>query len=113
MTTNEPTGILATINTQPAEQTLAQLAALQSMAERERLAAADAAISAHDCDLGPEYCEECDRLWATRADAHDARPAHLLLPCWECREDGEPWCHDCDQCNPDGMFLPDGTEREA
>lgn len=32
-----------------------------------------------------------------------------LQPCWECRDDNEPWCYECDQCNPDGMFLPDGT----
>lgn len=35
--------------------------------------------------------------------------SHGLVPCWECREDGEPWTFDCDQCNPDGMFRADGT----
>lgn len=35
-----------------------------------RLAAADAAIDAHACGLGPDRCTECDRLWSARADAH-------------------------------------------
>lgn len=112
--------------------------------------AADAAINAHACELGPDLCDECDRLWSDRADAHDSpivvaqrnveiatalaragvptiiragrveiidsvdsgKPSDHLVPCWECREDGDPWCHDCDQCNPDGMYLEDGTEAD-
>ena len=31
--------------------------------------------------------------------------------CWECRDDGEPWCHDCDQCNTDGMYNEQGEVR--
>ena len=31
-----------------------------------------------------------------------------LFPCWECNEDGELWCYDCDQCNPDGMYDKSG-----
>jgi hypothetical protein len=38
--------------------------------EAERLAPIDAFIDAHACDLGPDFCAECDRLWGLRADAH-------------------------------------------
>lgn len=37
-----------------------------------------------------------------------ARERAGLTPCADCRADGEPWCHDCDQCNPDGQYLPSG-----
>lgn len=35
----------------------------------------------------------------------------LPPPCWECRENGEPWEHDCDQCNPDGIYDRHGREK--
>lgn len=45
--------------------------------------------------------------WAP-TDLDDLPPA-----CWECRDAGDPWEHDCDQCNPDGMYDRHGRERHA
>lgn len=35
----------------------------------------------------------------------------FLMACWECRENGDPWEYDCDQCNPDGQYDRNGQQR--
>jgi len=41
----------------------------------------------------------------TVAETGEKVDVSTLKPCAECRADGEPWEIDCDQCNPDGMFV--------
>ena len=43
-------------------------------------------------------------------DYYDNPDAGLPV-CWECLADDEPWCFDCDQCNPDGMYDKSGRVR--
>lgn len=55
---------------------------------------ADAAIALHGCDLGPEDCIECDRLWEARADAHE-EPLDDM-ECLDCgAQDGDECFMDC------------------
>lgn len=46
-----------------------------------------------------------------RSDSSTVGSAPRPPACWECRENGEPWEHDCDQCNPDGIYDTSGREK--
>lgn len=63
-------GGLSALDTDRQLREYAELCGPVVVTRRATLAAADAAIDAHACDLGPDRCAECDRLWSARADAH-------------------------------------------
>lgn len=44
-------------------------------------------------------------------DYYDNPDIGLPGPCWECDAEGDPWCFDCDQCNPDGYYDKSGRPR--
>ena len=47
-----------------------------------------------------------------RAIGKDKDMAKVNLPaCWECAADGDSWEYDCDQCNVDNMYTPEGKVK--